>query len=93
MAESVYIDPSRAREFAGDLGSATCLYRQAVERLSGNLGRLSATWRDAQFEEFEREVKELRRGLVEYVAEADKAIAHLSNLAEHADEYHREQQG
>jgi uncharacterized protein YukE len=73
MSEIAYVDPEKLRGFAGDLQSILGDYHRAMEMLERQLARLSATWRDDQFDTFAREVRTTRVILHEFIEEGTKA--------------------
>lgn len=85
MSELAYVDPQKVRHFADDLQAVLNDYRRAMEMLEGQLGRLSASWRDDQFDTFAREVRTTRRILLEFVDEGMKARLVMLDDAELAE--------
>lgn len=93
MEDAVHVDPTKLREFAGAITSASAAYARSMEQLDSELSMLLRSWRDEQGAEFAREVKRTRQMVEEFVRVAHQARDMLLADADAADAYYRVQLG
>lgn len=89
MAGAVYVDPERLADFAAALKSFARRTDRDAGLLIEELGRLSRTWQDESYEEFQAHVRKLTEVLLSFVEEADGFSVHLNVKADQARQIHR----
>jgi len=88
MAEKVYIEPERVRKFAGDLSNFRAHIIELTERLRGNLGRLSDSWQDQEFDKFREAFETTQQRLQRFSHEVEQTLPKLERDAAAAEAIH-----
>lgn len=89
MTQSAYVDDKRLSGFAGHLAGFSRHVDRDVDLLLQELGRLSRTWQDESFEEFNSHVRRLAQEMLAFSQVSDHFSAHLQRKAEEAAQIHR----
>lgn len=75
-------DSEKLREYAHSLRAHGNYWNTSVTALSTYMGKLGHTWRDDQFTEFEREVRQLTTSLNEFSDKIDQVAVSLNGDAD-----------
>jgi uncharacterized protein YukE len=89
MADKVFTEPKRIRDFASDLSNFREHINELADRLRGNLSRLSESWRDEEFEKFREVFETAQQRLRKFSAEVEETLPKLERDAAAAEEIHR----
>ncbi len=87
---SAYVDTEKLRGFARQLKGFADSVDSSFRALKGELARLEGTWRDQEFEKFNRQFADANRLLSKFVDEANKTAPMIERDAQRAEEIHRQ---
>lgn len=82
-------DPQKLRDFCNQLNSHATYWQTSIGELQNFLSRLSNSWQDEQFEEFGKEVTQLKTSLDEFATVTRTTVLELQQDAERLEEYLR----
>lgn len=82
-------DPQKLRDFCNQLDSHATYWQTSIGELQNFLSRLSNSWQDEQFEEFGKEVTQLKTSLDEFATVTRTTVLELQQDAERLEEYLR----
>jgi hypothetical protein len=82
-------DPQRTERFRQELERHTAMTRAGLDRIHNNLSRLSAHWKDEQFNRFRDSLSRTSERLGLFLDKTRKQIAHLDEVVRHAQELGR----
>lgn len=82
-------DPQKLRDFCEQLNSHAHYWQSSIGQLGNFMGRLGYSWQDEQFQEFAKEVTQLKTSLDQFAEETQTTIAELHQDAEKLEEYLR----
>lgn len=85
----IHNDPDKLRAFALQLGSFSKALEDHMNRLNTALSRLSDTWKDDGFDEFQPEFTKTQTCVRKFVEEANKLTPALNRDAEALDRISR----
>ena len=82
-------DPQKLRDFCNQLSSHASYWQSTIGQLETYMVSLGHSWQDEQFNEFRKEVSQLKASLNEFETATRGAVAELLKDAESLEEYHR----
>lgn len=82
-------DPQKLRDFCNQLSNHASYWQSTIGQLETYMLRLGNSWQDEQFNEFGKEVSQLKSSLNEFEAATRVAVAELLKDAENLEEYQR----
>ena len=82
-------DPQKLRDFCDQLRGHASYWQSTIGQLEVYMARLGNSWQDKQFDEFGKEVSQLKSSLNEFEKATRVAVAELLEDAERLEEYQR----
>ena len=82
-------DPQKLRDFCNDLSNHASYWQETIGQLENYMVRLGHSWRDEQFNEFGKEVSQLKLSLNKFETATRVAVEELLKDAERLEEYQR----
>lgn len=82
-------DPQKLRDFCNQLSNHASYWQSTIGQLETYMLRLGNSWQDEQFNEFGKEVSQLKSSLNEFEAATRVAVEELLKDAENLEEYQR----
>lgn len=88
MSNGAHVNPETLERFAQDLTGFARRVDGRADELLARLGKLSSSWEDEAFEEFQPHVKRLVETLLTFVQDAGTFASYLETKAAHARQIH-----
>lgn len=83
----VHVDSSELRAFAVKLKRFSEVLKESMDRTQGQMGQLSDSWKDAEYEQFRDTFVKTYPLLKQFIEEAEKTVPTLIRDAEAVDNY------
>lgn len=84
---NIHVDPEELRKFAAELKRFSETLSENMRRTQGQMGQLSESWRDAEFEQFRAAMASTYPLIQQFIEEAEKTAPTLLRDAEAIQEY------
>lgn len=88
MAQAI-VDPEQLRQFAMMLKRFNTTLSESTTKVSQEMGRLAATWRDQEHNKFAADFEQQMKQLVRLIESSDRHVPYLLRKAELIEEYQR----
>ena len=82
-------DPQKLRDFCDDLSDHAGYWQSSIGQLEAYMAHLGNSWQDEQFNEFGKEVTQLKSSLDEFATVTRTTISELLQDAERLEVYYQ----
>ena len=87
--QQIIQDPQKLRDFCDQLSDHASYWQSSIGQLEAYMARLGQTWRDEQFNQFGKEVAQLKSSLDEFATVTHVTVSELRQDAETLEEFYR----
>jgi uncharacterized protein YukE len=87
MSPQAVADPDELERFARELHQYNNQLQDITQKLKGQFGHLSSSWRDQEFQKFEQQFDQTLRTIQSYLRTSESQIPNLHKKARALHEY------